>query len=55
MNDVVQGGILCKDFHQEKDGEQELKLFYFDVQRLVEDLFADPMAKGTSSSMCKHV
>ena len=55
MNDVVQGGILCKDFHQEKDGEQELKLFYFDVQRLLEDLFADPMAKGTSSSMCKHM
>ena len=46
MNDVVQGGILCKDFHQPNDGEQELKLFYFDVQRLVEDLFADPMAEG---------
>ena len=57
MNDVVQGGILCKDFHQPNNGEQELKLFYFDVQRLVEDLFADPMAEGmlTCLNMCKHV
>ena len=55
MNDVVQGGILCKNMHKEGDGEQELKLFYFEVQRLVEDLFADPMAKGNPSSMCNHV
>ena len=32
--------------HKEGDGEQELKRFYFEVQSLVEDSFADPMAEG---------
>ena len=44
--DVVQGGILCKNMHCKSDGPQELLFHYFEMEDLVQDLFADPMAKG---------
>lgn len=44
--DVHRGRILYKDMHRESDGPQNLQFHYFHIEDIVQDLFADPMAKG---------
>jgi hypothetical protein len=44
--DVHRGRILYKDMHRESDGPQNLQFHYFQIEDIVQDLFADPMAKG---------
>jgi hypothetical protein len=46
MKDVVDGGAKCINMHREYDGEQDLNFYYFSVEDIVRDLFADPLAKG---------
>ena len=44
--DVSNGGILCENMHRPGDGDQDLHLYYFDLEGLVRDMFADPMVEG---------
>ena len=44
--DVGDGGVLCQDMHRPCDGKQDLNLYYFNLEDLVRDMFADPMAEG---------
>ncbi len=44
--DVHRGKILSKDMYRERDGPQNLQFHNFQIEDIVRDLFADPMAKG---------
>ena len=45
--DVVEdGAIKCVDMRRECDGQQEVLLYYFDIEDVVRDLVADKMALG---------
>ena len=46
MKDVADGGAKCINMHREYDGEQDLNFYYFGVEDIVSDLFADPLTKG---------
>ena len=44
--DVTQEGMNCKDMHCEYDGDQDLRMYYFNLSDVVKDLFADPVTEG---------